>query len=110
MKKPMFLLRKFRWLSKKNKKDWIKVIESVTNSEKKKAISAYLQWNLKKAPWMDLPCYSNPVVQDDFRPLLVRVSRPYCTKKCQHVGCSEVRKSLRSSDPYPYTTPRTPHS
>ena len=59
MKKPMFLLRKFKGLSKKNKKDWIKVIESVTNSEKKKAISAYLQWILKKDAFVDLPCYSN---------------------------------------------------
>ena len=71
MEKPMFLLRKFQGLSKKNKKDWIKVIESVRNSEKDKAISAYLQWNLKKSPKkVDLPCYSNPIVQDDFRMII----------------------------------------
>ena len=45
---PMFWLRKFEHLSKANQKDWIKVITSETNSEKKRAIIAYLQWNLKK--------------------------------------------------------------
>ena len=44
----MFWLRKFEHLSKANQKDWIKVIQSETNSEKKRAIIAYLQWNLKK--------------------------------------------------------------
>ena len=42
MKKPMFWLRKFRGLSVKNQKDWIKDIESLRNSEKEKAISNYL--------------------------------------------------------------------
>ena len=67
MDKPMFLLRKFRGLSKENQKDWVKVIESVKNSEKEKAICSYLQWNLKKEVLVDLPCYSSPAVQDDFR-------------------------------------------
>ena len=67
MDKSMFLLRKFTCLSKENKKEWIKVIESAKNSEKEKAISSYLQWNLKKEVLVDLPCYSSPAVQDDFR-------------------------------------------
>ena len=67
MKKPMFWLRKFRGLSNKNKKEWIKDIESLRNSEKEKVISTYLQWNLMKDAFVDLPCYSDPVVQDDFR-------------------------------------------
>ena len=46
--KPMFLLKECRGLSEKNRKDWIKVIESETHSEKKKAITAYLLGNLKK--------------------------------------------------------------
>ena len=75
MDKPMFLLRKFRSLSKKNQKDWIKVIESVKKSKKEKAISAYLQWNLKKTT-VDLPCYSSPAVQDDFKKRI----REYCEK------------------------------
>ena len=65
--KPMFLLRKFRSLSKLNQKDWIKVIQSEKNSDKGKAISFYLQWNLKKEALVDLPCYSSPAVQNDFR-------------------------------------------
>ena len=36
--KPMFWLRKFRQLSKKNHEDWIKFIQSMNNSEMKKAI------------------------------------------------------------------------
>ena len=45
---PMFWLRKFRNLSQKDQKDWIKDIQSIKNSEKKKAIASYLQWKLKK--------------------------------------------------------------
>ena len=63
---PMFWLKKFESLSKKNQKDWIKVIKSVKNSEKEKAIISYLQWNLRKNVLWDLPCYSSPDVQDDF--------------------------------------------
>ena len=48
MAKPMFLLKKFRSFSEENQKEWIKAIKAVKNSEKKKAISSYLQWNLKK--------------------------------------------------------------
>ena len=42
------------------------VIQSMKNSEKEKAIISYLQWNLKKEA-VDLPCYTSPDVQDDFR-------------------------------------------
>ena len=66
MDKPMFLLRKFRRLSEENQKDWKKVIESAKNSDKEKAISAYLQWNLKKDV-VNLRCYSTRAEQDDFR-------------------------------------------
>ena len=52
---PMFWLRKFVGLSKDNQKDWIKVIQSVKNSEKEKAVIFYLQWNLKKEALVDLP-------------------------------------------------------
>ena len=67
MEKPMFLLKKFRNLSKKNQKGWSKVIESAKNSDKAKAISSYLKWNLKKETLVDLPCYTSPAVQADFR-------------------------------------------
>ena len=63
---PMFWLKKFESLSKKNRKDWIKVIKSVKNSEKEKAIISYLQWNLRKNVLQDLPCYSSSDVQDEF--------------------------------------------
>ena len=53
---PLFWLRKFGQLSKENQKDWIKVVQSVNNSEKEKAIVSYLQWNLKKEI-EDLPCH-----------------------------------------------------
>ena len=48
MDKLMFLLRTsiFCSFSKKNQRDWIKVIQSMKSSEKEKAISAYLIWNL----------------------------------------------------------------
>ena len=66
---PMFWLRKFKSLSKKNQKDWIKAIKVilfVRNSKKAKAIISYLQWNLKKDA-VDLQCYTSPAVQDEFR-------------------------------------------
>ena len=65
--KPMFVLRKFSGISQQNKKDWIEVIQSANNSEKEKAIASYLKWSLKKDVLVDLPCYSSPDVQDDFR-------------------------------------------
>ena len=40
---PIFWLRKFRNLSWKDQKDWIKDIQSINNSEKKKAIASYPQ-------------------------------------------------------------------
>ena len=67
LQNPIFCLSKFEHLSKKNKEDWIKVIQSVENSDKGIAIISYLQWSLKKDALMDLPCYSCPAVQDDFR-------------------------------------------
>ena len=65
--KPMFVLRKFSGISQQNKKDWIEVVQSANNSEKEKAIASYLEWSLKKDVLVDLPCYSSPDVQDDFR-------------------------------------------
>ena len=62
----MFWLKKFTSLSNENQKDWMKVIKLVKNSEKRNAVISYLQWNLKKKV-VDLPCYSCPAVQDDFR-------------------------------------------
>ena len=63
---PIFWLKKFRGLSEKNQKDWIKVLKSLKNYEKRKATISYLQWKLKNKP-IKLPCYTSPTVQDDFR-------------------------------------------
>ena len=74
----------------------MKALKSVKKSEKEKAIISYLQWNLKedalvdlvvtdnqtfkdssnlssiRSP-VDLPCYSCPAVQDDFRKKIRRI-------------------------------------
>ena len=73
MDKPMFLLKKFSRLSKENQKDWIEVIQSVKNSDQEKAIISYLQWNLEKDAFKNLPCYSRPIVQDEFRSALMEI-------------------------------------
>ena len=67
LQRPLFCLRKFEYLSKKNQKDWIKVIQSEKNFEKGIAIISYLRWNLQKYVLVDLPCYYSPTVQNDFR-------------------------------------------
>ena len=66
LQNPIFCLRKFEKLSKKNQLDWIKVIQLVKNSDKGIAIICYLKWNLKKEI-VDPPCHSSPAVQNDFR-------------------------------------------
>ena len=66
LQNPIFCLRKFEHLSKENRKDWIKVIQSVKNSDEGIAVISYLQWNLKKSVLVDLPSYTNPAVQDEF--------------------------------------------
>ena len=67
LQNPIFCLSKFEHLSFKNRKDWIKTIQSVKNSDKGIAIISYLQLTLEKDAMADLPCYSSPAIQDDFR-------------------------------------------
>ena len=74
LQNPIFCLRKFEHLSKENRKDWIKVIHSNKNSENGIAIISYLQWSLKKEASIDLPCYTRPEVQDDFRKKIFETS------------------------------------
>ena len=45
---PMFWLRKFRGLSKENRQDCTKIIQSTNNSDYDKLILSYLQWYFKK--------------------------------------------------------------
>ena len=75
---PFFGLRKFEHLSKENQEDWIKVLQSVGNSERGIAIISYLQWNLKKEVLVDPPCYNSPAVQKKFKEnLMMAACRGY---------------------------------
>ena len=53
--------------SKENQKQWIEDIQLVKNSEKEEHIVSYLKWKLKNGGIFDVPFYTNPVVQDDFK-------------------------------------------
>ena len=66
LENPLFWLKKFRSLSLENQKHWREALKALKNSSKENAIISYFQWNLKKEV-VDLPCYSSPHVQDDFR-------------------------------------------
>ena len=56
LQNPTFWLKKFRCLSKESKKDWVKIIQSVKNSDHEKIIVFYLRWVLKNAvETVDLP-------------------------------------------------------
>ena len=87
---PIFFLKKFKGLSKKNRENWIKVIQSVKTSDEGIAIISYLQWNLKKDASLDLPCYSSPVVQNEFR----RRIRESCKKRGPSDEDTEIVKIL----------------
>ena len=92
LQNPIFWLRKFKHLSMENKNCWIKAIQSVKNSDKVIAIISYLRWNLKKEALMDLPCYTSPAVQDDFR---MRI-REICEKRKSSNEDLETVKILAS--------------
>ena len=89
LENPMFWLKKFRIISKENYKDWIKAIKLEKNSDKKKAIVSYLQWNLKKEV-IDLPCYTNPDLQDYFLKKIISC----CMKKNSSDEVTETVKVL----------------
>ena len=74
---PIFCLRNFENLSKKNREEWINVIQSVKNSDKGIAIISYLRWNLKKEALVDLPCYTSPDVQDDFKKRIWEICKKF---------------------------------
>ena len=71
--KPIFWLRKFTALSKENQKDWMNFLQQVKNTDIEKYIITYLKWNLKKEASADLPCYSTPAVQDDFKKKILKI-------------------------------------
>ena len=88
LENPFFWLKKFKNLSKENQKDWIKILKEVKNSEKIHAIISYLQWNLKKDALVDLPCFNNPDVQDDFR------KKIYTAANCGHTEIVKILAPL----------------
>ena len=90
LQNPIFCLAKFKGLSKENQKDWIKTIQSEKNSDKGIAIISYLKWNLKKNIMVDLPCYSNPTVQDDFNKRIMEL----CKKKESSDEDTEIIKII----------------
>ena len=56
-----------RGLSRENQILWIEGIQSVKNSEKEQQIILYLKWKLKNVGTFNIPFYTSPVVQDDFK-------------------------------------------
>ena len=56
LQNPIFCLSKFEHMTKKNKEDWIKAIQSVKNSDIGIVIICFLKWNLKKKV-VNPPCY-----------------------------------------------------
>ena len=64
LENPIFWTKKF---SKKNQTDWAKAIQSAKNSDKEKHILKYLKWNSKTQKEVDLPCYTDPIVQEKFK-------------------------------------------
>ena len=76
---PMFWLGIFvrRGLSMKNQKDWIRAIQLNRNSEMEQNIILYLKWKLKNKDEGDLPCYTNPIVQDEFQNKILDVCDAY---------------------------------
>ena len=90
LEKPIFWLKKFRSLSNENQKDWMKVIQLVKNTDKEKSIISHLKWNLKKDAFVDIPCYTSPAVQDDFRKRI----RERCEKRESSDENTEIVKIL----------------
>ena len=56
LQNPIFCLGKFEHMTKKNKEDWIKAIQSVKNSDIGIVIIDCLKWNLKEKV-LNPPCY-----------------------------------------------------
>ena len=64
---PMYWLKQFKGLSIENQNDWANVMQTLHDSFRRKyAIISYLRWNLNKEGIVDLSCYTNTNVQDNF--------------------------------------------
>ena len=76
VKNPIFWLKKFKSFSN----DWIKVIQSVKNTDKEKYIISYLNWKFKQGIVEYLPCYTSLAVQDDFRKKIYEICTQLVSK------------------------------
>ena len=74
---PIFWLKKFvsQGMSKKNEIEWSKAIKSVKKSDKKKHILSYLKWKLQMQEEIDIPFYTNSVVQRKFKEQISEAAR-----------------------------------
>ena len=77
-------------LSKENQKDWIEAIQLEMNFQKKKHLSAYLKWQLKKRLWFDFPCYTKDDAQVDFREKIWKS----CNERRSSIEHTEIVKIL----------------
>ena len=78
----MYWVRKYEGLSLENQNDWVNHLNVIQGQhlytyKRKYAIISYLRWNLKNGAMMDLPCYTSPLVQSNFRKRI----REICEKR-----------------------------
>ena len=70
LKNPLFWMKKLvrrGGISKENEEEWMKALKLAKNSNKEEHVVLYLKWKLKNKKVVDLPCFTNPTVQDDFK-------------------------------------------
>ena len=88
------------------KKLWIFLVTLVLlfkkNSVKEKSIFYYLLSNLKKEALEDLPCYTSPDVQDDFR------KKIYTAADCGHTAIVKILAPLTDNPNAPNNDGETP--
>ena len=94
---PIFWLKKFvsKCMSKKNETDWAKAIQSVKKSDKKKHFLFYLKWHLKTQEEVDLPFYTNSIVQKKFRQQLAEAATMGHTETVRILA--PLTKSIKAS-------------
>ena len=90
VKNPIFWLKKFRSFSN----NWIKVIQSVKNTDKEIYIISYLNWKFKQGVVEYLPCYTSPAVQDDFRKKIGEIYKKWKKNQKSSDGDMEIVKIL----------------
>ena len=81
-------------LSKEYQKDWTNASQLTRNSDMERNILAYLKWNLKNRNLTDLPCYTNPLVQDEFRKRIRTKCKRTPSHSATYFGYTEIVKLL----------------